>query len=300
MSWQIESYGNGCFTLSHFVLDEIFTCFQYKINIFLTKEHESANDWIQFHINSQKNVRLIGFDTEAQCGHRKGEKPRTCLIQLCVENHYNNSEKGWFVLLYHCPRNNRLPKNLVKVIESDKYLKCGIGIIGLGGDARDLLTHFGVNMRGAIDLFDVTKEGLKKSMSQICRGMEVPSYKSICTSNWGNKSLDKRQIMYSSLDAFYGICLAQHYEKKGEVFEPTEDARTMVERLEAEKKARETAKRRMARIKKKLKRDKFAVLLELLRKDNETDKQVNSIAKLILLYTPVEEEELKNARETRI
>jgi len=235
--------------LEHNILNEIYQTWEFSVDVCVTQREHTATRFLQEFV-IDRGIRLIGFDLESKPGFKKGEKPRITLFQFAVEV---NSQI--FVLLYHTPRpHSMIPFSIVDILEDARFLKCGVGVNGLGSDCHGLYTQFGINTRGSIELLEFTKEGLKAAVAKISRGVKAPKYSDVCSSNWGRPQLNQKQIMYATLDAVYGLCLAQHCQKMGHQLENPEDTATAINRLVHEKQQRQTEKRRLARERKRIKR----------------------------------------------
>jgi len=256
LSWDIEDRQFGYFDLYHSAVDGIFNETNYPVQIFYTQEFLLAEQWLCEHINDESTTtklntellqqRIIGFDKENKVVFRRGEETFTCLIQVCVA-FQDPSCVGHFipkVLLFHCRQSKVLPPTLIRILESSWYLKCGVGMHGLGGDCGGMNRDFGINMRGMIELQEFTNLGLKHSITKCFPGVDAPKYKSITTSNWERSQLSHKQLMYSSLDAVYGYALGLYYIIGQRIaFNAEEDTLTMLRRCLAEKKLKKQAKR---------------------------------------------------------
>jgi len=268
--WNIEETEYpGNFNLTHFVINELYQKYQFQAHIFYTKNCDGANVWIRRHLLLQHDNNIIGFDTESKVIRKKGEPTHICLIQLAITPKEDDANPQ--VLLFHCRKDKELPQELIWVMESSHFLKCGVGLKGAHGDCAGMLRDFNVNMNGIVELFDHTKVGLKKSISKYFRNVQCPSYKSICTSNWLVVNLNNKQMMYASLDAIYGERLAVKIMENGEDLSPIDNAEDMIARnkLERLKTKREKQKRMREKQKQKMKENRTKIMAVKLNKDSE-------------------------------
>ncbi|MCF8225753.1 MAG: 3'-5' exonuclease domain-containing protein 2 [Bacteroidales bacterium] len=137
----------------------------------------------------------LGFDTETRPAFRKGEVNDIALIQL------SNEDVAWLF------RVNKIgmPPALLKLFESDRFLKIGVG---LKDDMRKMRQLASFNPAGFLELqkyveaFNIESKSLKKLVA-IVLGYKISKSQQI--SNWEAKELSDKQIRYAATDAWVSL-----------------------------------------------------------------------------------------------
>lgn len=138
---------------------------------------------------------VIGFDTESRPSFVKGVLNRIALLQL------STPDTCYLFRLCRIP----LDRKIIKVLESTRTLKIGLGI---DGDFRELsvLRHF--KARNFVDLqkmvmqYDIEDMSLTK-ISSIVLGQRISKAQRL--SNWEAVVLTEAQMQYAATDAW--VCM---------------------------------------------------------------------------------------------
>ena len=166
-----------------------YTTGKRKINIVQnTQELELA-------IESIRDSKLIGFDSEQKPTFKKGQTPHgVAVIQLA-----NDTE-------CHVIQVKQISdiSSLMELIEDENIVKVGVNLIG---DKQALYKEFGVKMSGTIDIDAVLTKlsarqsiGAKKATTVFLK-RDLQKSKKMSTSNWEAKILSERQVKYAAEDA---------------------------------------------------------------------------------------------------
>ena len=148
---------------------------------------------------------VFGFDAEWKPSFSPGKVNKVALVQLC---------HGDECLLLHIKFMRGPPPALVEFLESNMYVKVGVGI---RGDLVNLKRDYGIEMNGVIDLSDYANFRLGgemtrslASLTKLVQGQVLNKPKKITMSNWELR-LSDRQVDYaandvaSSYDIFFGL-----------------------------------------------------------------------------------------------
>lgn len=138
---------------------------------------------------------VVGFDTESKPTFRKGEvSTGPHLVQLAVESQV-------YLFPVWCEANHAALKD---VLESGDVIKVGFG---LGNDRSALKSRLGIELNRVVDLGEMLRGpghrgtvGAKVAVAHYF-GEKLIKSKRVGTSNWANRHLDERQMLYAANDA---------------------------------------------------------------------------------------------------
>lgn len=154
-----------------------------------------VTSWFEAH----GGASALGFDTETKPMFRKGRAPNppACLqlatADSCLVIHLTRlrAEGAW-------------PPPLVAALADERVLKVGVGI---DDDAVECWLHWGLDVRGRLDLGGVGSVGGEtrglKSLALDVLGVELPKSKSVTMSNW-ELELSGKMLAYAAADAWVG------------------------------------------------------------------------------------------------
>ena len=180
---------------------------QYSGKIVLINEQEGLEEAIA----QLQQEEVLGFDTETRPVFSKGKSYPPSLIQLAASN------KVYIFQLRHVP----LDENLVQIFSNPNIIKAGIAV---HDDIRELKKIFAFQPAGMLDLSQVARHnklethGLR-NMAANFFGIRIP--KGERCSNWANKTLTKKQMLYAATDAWIGRELYYRMKEKGLIFPKT-------------------------------------------------------------------------------
>lgn len=154
-------------------------------------------------IESLKNEKLLGFDTETRAAFRKGERYDVSLLQLASAN---------TVYLF---RLNKLPKMepLFQLLADPSIVKAGVGI---ENDIKELQKLCAFTPHSFVDLALVAKKrkitnfGLR-ALTAIVLGKRLS--KKAKVSNWDRQTLTPEQITYAACDGAVGYAIYREFFK---------------------------------------------------------------------------------------
>ncbi|ABE44653.1 3'-5' exonuclease [Polaromonas sp. JS666] len=141
----------------------------------------------------------LGFDTESRPTFAKNEaSDGPHIVQL------STLEKAYIFQLQDAD----CRRAVAMLMESPAIIKAGFG---LGDDRRRLISKFGVDPQGVLDLNTVfRKKGYRKDMG--VRGAVAVVFnkrfiksRKATTSNWANSKLSDAQIIYAANDAYAAL-----------------------------------------------------------------------------------------------
>ena len=141
------------------------------------------------------SCRVLGFDTESRPSFKKGVVNKIALLQL------STPETCYLFRLCRIP----LEKPILKILESRKIVKVGLG---LDGDFRELGSLRRFAARGFVDLqkmvgrYGIEDASLTK-ISSIVLGRRISKAQRL--SNWEAVELTEAQRRYAATDAW--ICI---------------------------------------------------------------------------------------------
>ena len=144
-------------------------------------------------------ITALGFDTESKPTFAKNEaSDGPHIVQL------STLEKAYIFQL----QDTECRRAVAALLESPAVIKAGFG---LGDDRRRLISKFGVDPQGVLDLNTVfRKNGYRKDMG--VRGAVAVVFnkrfiksRKATTSNWANSKLSDAQIIYAANDAYAAL-----------------------------------------------------------------------------------------------
>jgi ribonuclease D len=153
----------------------------------------------------------VGFDTESKPTFQKGERSTgPHVLQFAtVECAY----------IFQAHAEDCLPV-ILRLLESVEVKKIGFG---LGGDLSHISARFGIRPSSIVDLdTSFRKLGYRnavgaKSAIAILFQRRMSKSKSTTTSNWSNRSLSERQLVYAANDAYAAIRVFHALREEGSV-----------------------------------------------------------------------------------
>ena len=157
---------------------------------------------------------LFGLDAEWKPCFTKGRQNKVALLQLCHSNQ---------CYLFHLKFMGGPPPLLIKFLESDLFVKVGVGI---RGDISNLKRDYNIETNGTLDLSDFANARLGgdtvRSLSALSASLmnrALSKSKKITMSNW-ELSLSQKQKAYAASDAaasydvFFAIVARPQVEKQ--------------------------------------------------------------------------------------
>lgn len=154
---------------------------------------------------------VIGFDTESKPTFRKGEvSTGPHLVQLATDAR---------VFLFPVAiEANHAP--LKQVLESHQVKKVGFG---LGNDRSALRSRLGIELNHVLDLGEVLRGpghrgtvGAKVAVAHYF-GEKLLKSKKVGTSNWANRRLDERQMLYAANDAHVALKIFHAWSRTAKI-----------------------------------------------------------------------------------
>ena len=154
---------------------------------------------------------VIGFDTESKPTFRKGEvSTGPHLVQLATDAQV-------FLFPVVVEANHALLK---QVLESHQVKKVGFG---LGNDRSALLSRLGIELNNVLDLGEVLRGpghrgtvGAKVAVAHYF-GEKLLKSKRVGTSNWANRRLDERQMLYAANDAHVALKIFHAWSRTAKI-----------------------------------------------------------------------------------
>ncbi|KAI7345263.1 ribonuclease H-like protein [Hortaea werneckii] len=173
------------------------------------------------------NEPVLGFDIEWEPFKKTSIKDNVSLIQIAAEDK---------IAIFHLARfpgettDQLIPPSLRSILESEHTIKSGVNV---AGDARRILTHLGIEMKGLFELSHLYKivhysatrpHKVNKRMlnlaAQVQQVLLLPLKKDeVRTSAWA-KPLGMQQVEYSASDAYAGFRLFHALEAKRRKMDP--------------------------------------------------------------------------------
>ena len=154
---------------------------------------------------------VVGFDTESKPTFRKGEVTTgPHLVQLATDAR---------VFLFPVAiEANHAP--LKQVLESHQVKKVGFG---LGNDRSALRSRLGIELNHVLDLGEVLRGpghrgtvGAKVAVAHYF-GEKLLKSKKVGTSNWANRRLDERQMLYAANDAHVALKIFHAWSRTAKI-----------------------------------------------------------------------------------
>ncbi|HEY3046098.1 MAG TPA: 3'-5' exonuclease [Polaromonas sp.] len=161
-----------------------------QIQLVSTPEQASAA------LQELSGVTALGFDTESKPTFAKNElSDGPHIVQLATRH------KAYIFQLHDAD----CRRVVAELLESPSIIKAGFG---LGDDRKRLISKFGVDPQGVLDLNTVfRKNGYRKDMG--VRGAVAVVFnkrfiksRKATTSNWANARLSDAQLIYAANDAY--------------------------------------------------------------------------------------------------
>lgn len=154
---------------------------------------------------------VIGFDTESKPTFRKGEvSTGPHLVQLATDAQV-------FLFPVVVEANHALLK---QVLESHQVKKVGFG---LGNDRSALRSRLGIELNHVLDLGEVLRGpghrgtvGAKVAVAHYF-GEKLLKSKRVGTSNWANRRLDERQMLYAANDAHVALKIFHAWSRTAKI-----------------------------------------------------------------------------------
>lgn len=183
------------------------------VDVTYTNDPVEAEAWLRNNV-VDIDTRALGFDMEWKPQFIKkkhgGKENRTAVLQLSTET---------ATLVLHIIHMPTPPRYLVDILVNEFIVKVGSSI---GPDVNKLLRDIGLPCKGVLELVDLasragyTKEhgrGLR-TLSRNVLEIQISKPRHISMSNWENLPLTHSQIHYAAIDAWIGIMLYSHMQKK--------------------------------------------------------------------------------------
>ena len=139
---------------------------------------------------------VLGFDTESKPTFAKNElSDGPHIVQLATRHKA-------YIFQLHVADCRRV---VAELLESPSIIKAGFG---LGDDRRRLISKFGVDPQGVLDLNTVFRKngyrqdmGVRGAVAVVFNKRFIKSRKAT-TSNWANARLSEAQLIYAANDAY--------------------------------------------------------------------------------------------------
>jgi ribonuclease D len=141
----------------------------------------------------------VGFDTESKPTFRKGQVSEGPHVLQ-----FSTTEKA-YIFQAHVTESHPV---IIELLNSASITKIGFG---LGGDLSQISNRFGLRPQAIVDLDRSFRKigyrnsiGAKTAVAMLFQRKLLKS-KSITTSNWGEKQLSDRQLIYAANDAYAAL-----------------------------------------------------------------------------------------------
>ncbi|MBN1759900.1 MAG: 3'-5' exonuclease domain-containing protein 2 [Chitinispirillaceae bacterium] len=161
-------------------------------------------------LNALRGHSFIGFDTESRPTFIKGQRSAgPHVLQFATPD-----------CAYIFQTCHRLCEPVVaKILESNRLVKVGFG---LNDDIKRIAGKLHIHPKAVIDLdavFKINFElknsiGVKTAIAFLFKKRFVKSHKST-TSNWSNRTLSERQLLYAANDAWAALIVFRELERIG-------------------------------------------------------------------------------------
>ncbi|MCX6878981.1 MAG: 3'-5' exonuclease domain-containing protein 2 [Verrucomicrobia bacterium] len=144
-------------------------------------------------------VGTVGFDTESKPTFHKGEQSKgPHVLQFAT------MEQA-FIFQSHFVETHPV---IIELLKSTELSKIGFG---LGGDLRQISNRFGIRPAAIVDLDRAFKKlgyrnsvGAKSAIAMLFN-RKLSKSKSVTTSNWAERKLSERQLLYAANDAYAAL-----------------------------------------------------------------------------------------------
>lgn len=153
---------------------------------------------------------FLGFDTESRPTFRKGEKSEgPHVLQFAT------SQSAY---IFQCCHAHCAPA-IAKILKSKHITKIGFG---LNDDIKRIAEKFRVQPQAIIDLNHLFRihfgqknsVGVKTAIALLFNRRFIKSHKAT-TSNWSNRVLTEKQLLYAANDAFGAVAVYEELVKRG-------------------------------------------------------------------------------------
>ncbi|MDH4444767.1 MAG: 3'-5' exonuclease domain-containing protein 2 [Akkermansiaceae bacterium] len=163
--------------------------------VFVVTNERQAN----LAIDELTQVKLVGFDTESKPTFAKGQKSEgPHVLQFAT------SEKA-FIFQAHVTESHPV---IMELLKSATITKIGFG---LGGDLSQISDRFGIRPNSIVDLDRSFRQlgyrnsiGAKTAIAMLFN-RKLNKSKSVTTSNWAQRELSDRQLLYAANDAYAAL-----------------------------------------------------------------------------------------------
>ena len=146
-----------------------------------------------------KAAGVVGFDTESKPTFRVGEESTGPHVVQFATLHKA------YIFQVHVEESYR---TLMAILESEDVKKVGFG---LGGDMTNMSRRFAIQPRGIVDLSSAFSAlgyrktiGARQAVAMMFKRRFIKSKKT-STSNWANRVLTERQVLYAANDAYVAV-----------------------------------------------------------------------------------------------
>ncbi|MBN1575108.1 MAG: 3'-5' exonuclease domain-containing protein 2 [Chitinispirillaceae bacterium] len=153
---------------------------------------------------------FLGFDTESRPTFRKGQKSEGPHVLQFATQHSAYLFQTYFAFCRPA---------VAEILESKHISKIGFG---LNDDIKRIAGKFQIQSQAIIDLNHTFKRnfgqknsvGVKTAIALLFNRRFIKSHKAT-TSNWSNRVLSEKQLLYAANDAFAAIAVYTALKKRG-------------------------------------------------------------------------------------
>ena len=203
---EMENPHHYTHTPHHHILEFETNVRPVSLRIRVAKTADDVNAWLLEH----RGQKTLGLDIEWKPTFTKGKpQNRASLLQLASDDD---------VLLVQLLNDVGLVTDgLRAVLEDGMVRKVGVGIMG---DAAKMRKDWGVSINGIVTI------GNGRSLAKVTlenTGICLTKNKKIQLSNWENRTLSQKQIIYAALDAWVA---SESFRRTAKIHHTTGDATT--------------------------------------------------------------------------
>eukprot|EP00735_Rhodelphis_limneticus_P014981 TRINITY_DN9105_c0_g1::TRINITY_DN9105_c0_g1_i1::g.18182::m.18182 TRINITY_DN9105_c0_g1::TRINITY_DN9105_c0_g1_i1::g.18182 ORF type:complete len:510 (-),score=100.06,sp/Q84LH3/WEX_ARATH/28.66/7e-12,DNA_pol_A_exo1/PF01612.15/5.4e-15 TRINITY_DN9105_c0_g1_i1:435-1964(-) len=173
-----------------------------SLDVIVTKRVSVVDEWVQENVlkRTKDGPQFIGIDIEWQ-PRMRGGADLTSVLQLATER------SVLVVQLMHLDE-PYLPPSIEEMLKDTNIIKVGHCILE---DARRLKADWGLDCLGRVDLHKMAEDLLieKRALSTLVR-LYLPdcdAFKELQINEWEKRHLNKQEIMYAALDAWFARAL---------------------------------------------------------------------------------------------
>jgi len=165
--------------------------YRFKGTIVVIESEQDALDAV----NTLKNEKILGFDTETRAAFKKGESYEVSLLQLATKSH---------AYLFRLNKIKLIPE-LADILSNPNIIKAGVAV---RDDIKALKKLYPFKEAQFVDLAEVAKQkkienfGLR-ALTAIFLNKRLSKKEKI--SNWERKDLTPGQINYAACDSDVGL-----------------------------------------------------------------------------------------------